>query len=217
MKKTSLAATSAAVAILGVVTVLTPVSAITTYSQTTNIIMADGTIFDSTNRDLFVNDTDNTVISIVGTIQDVRDTMVKLSDYINPSNSGSLDSAMVAKLAVVTEVNLVFADATATLSTEDISYINYLKGLISNTAVQTVVNGNIDLSNIKSADVDGFVFGDVDITLADDADIETFFGKNVPSAGTMIQVGDKVYEVAASGGFVEVQKAEVVANTGVRF
>jgi hypothetical protein len=139
---------------------LTPASVFaSTYDDTTHTITADGSGFTGDSGADFIGDADTSLI-ISGTLQQIRDTLVAVNDYIDASGEGY--AALVAKMAGLTTITLEVS-GDAELTPNDLGYIQYLIGHVGNAnSPTTTVNvsgdvtfgeGTDDFAGVSIADV----------------------------------------------------------------
>jgi hypothetical protein len=160
VKKISLLGAAVAVAVfVGVATVPTYAS---TYDASTNTITAvagpttnGGGAYglDGTDGAALVADT-NTELTVQGNIDDIRQTLVTLSEYISPTGGGSAgagSTALATKLNGIRTLNLAIV-GNATITAADVSYINHLIENIAGITTASSVTVNVTATGALTYD-----------------------------------------------------------------
>jgi hypothetical protein len=173
-----------------------------TYDDVTHTIIADGGDFTGDSGADFIGDASTSVV-INGTLQQIRDTLVAVTDYIDSHGNGY--AALAAKMAGLTDITLEVS-GDAELTPNDIGYIQYLLSYVGNTNSPTVtveVDGDVtfgegtgDFAGMSIADVataDFSLDATGTITLPVGSDEGIFFGAatgNITATGGILVADD---------------------------
>jgi hypothetical protein len=213
MKNISKVLGIAGIATLSIIGVTAPIYA-STYNASTNTITADGNFFVGTSGADFVSD-NNTDLTITGTADEIRDTLIGVRNYVNANAVPAEVSAFLGRLAAITDITLNFTDPTATLVDADINYIDGLAGFagMAGATVNVTSIGDIDITGI-TATVSNVAFGTVDATgkvIADSVDQLDDLGAT-PVNGLKLSAGGKDYTYDGSAFVEDAAPAPIVTT-----
>jgi hypothetical protein len=191
MTKISKILSAGAVALAFGVAVLPAATYASSYDDTTNTLTAAndtaGWDLDYASGQAFLADPDTALTVSGATIDDVRSTLIELSDYMTTNPGDSVSDGLIAKLAAVTELNINIS-GDAEIIPNDLGYLNYLISAVGNTNDPTIdvnVAGKVSFGDattdyigetIASLATSKMTISATQIELPAGADEATFFG-----------------------------------------